>query len=66
MMLKYIGEVLGVKTGDMKPKLSEAEKWVDAGFVPGVGQIKTVEHNALPITVRVMIDQLQKEGKLNA
>ena len=66
MMLRYIGEFIGVRLRDTKPELSEAEKWVDAGFIPGAGQVPVVSRKDLPITVRDMMAELEKEGKLYA
>ena len=58
---------MGVRfEGVKKKQLSEAEKWIDAGFVPGMGQVNTVQRNDLPITVQAMLDELEKEGKLYA
>jgi len=63
MMLKYIGEALGLK---VKPRLNETEKQMQDGFVPGMGQIATASYDSLPITVREMIVELKRKGEHDA
>lgn len=72
-MLREIGEQLGISVKksasrqDAPTELTEAEKWVDAGYMPGGRKIPTKQTNEIPITVREMMVNLKDlKGKHNA
>lgn len=66
LMLKFIGEALGVQLKIKQVKLNKLESQVQDGYVPGMGQIPTTSYDSLPITVREMLVELKRKGSFNA
>jgi hypothetical protein len=75
-MLRAIGQSLGIKWKEapapaegprrrpqQPAELTETEKWISEGFVPGAGPQPVMRYDEVPITVRELIVQV-KRGKV--